>query len=317
MNRQHFLKVCLPIALCLSNFTALWTFARVNNMAIAGNTLEQKALKRTASVNPAPAGENGKLQTAKPRVLEVLPGGYRRINARSGVVIYQKGEDFIVSVDYSQGASLKLFAGDIASPGQNSSTYGGKTPEFKRISAGEALQMIRRTTPAAYCAFNGQFFADFPRDTAQLAYPLRLTGRIVSDGFAPKAQNQGGKLMLELFSSTANIRPFSIEQLRSSPAPEVLVSLSHRVDREANSKVGRTFVGLAQPSSEKQYKLVYVFVSRAATQEHAYLSLRRLGASQVIMLDGGKSTQLQCGNSKYVSFGRPVPQFIVAVTANS
>ncbi|MDR3168631.1 MAG: phosphodiester glycosidase family protein [Candidatus Peribacteria bacterium] len=88
--------------------------------------------------------------------------------------------------------------------------------------------------------------------------------------------------------------------------------------KSPTSSVPRTFVGVRQkiPLTSGGPAYVYILVSTAMQQQTAYDTLINFGCdgSEIIMFDGGGSTQMKVGTTLIASSDspdRPVPTFIV------
>ncbi|MCL2925535.1 MAG: phosphodiester glycosidase family protein, partial [Trichodesmium sp. MAG_R04] len=64
------------------------------------------------------------------------------------------------------------------------------------------------------------------------------------------------------------------------------------------------------------HETILIFTSKQATQPHATNVLKSFGATQVIMLDGGGSTQLTCQGNNYINSPRTIPQMITISSRN-
>lgn len=245
-----------------------------------------------------------------------LPDGFRSVETAPGVEVLSNGTDYVISLDLKAGGFLKLLAGDYSHSGSRKSGYGGVTPELARMSASEAMKRSTDTMPGSRCVVNGSFFANFERATAEIAFPLKSGGKIVSDGFAPLDRHRGKKLTLMIYSDGARIVPFKesdIDSFRQNGAQDSVVSLSSEVnvDSKQDARIGRTYLGLADRQSNGLYRKAHLFVSPASSQSHARKILEAFGAGPVMQFDGGGSSQLQCGPRAYVRSPRTVPQFLV------
>lgn len=241
-----------------------------------------------------------------------VANGFSKVQASSGLEIYSNGVDFVLSFDLNGPGSMSMITGKKIGRGGHSG-YGGSSPEFERLSSQQAMQKGLSSDRKSQCVFNGSYFANLQAESAQLAFPLKTGGTVISEGFAPLNKHSGKRLLLEIFENGANIRPFgSKNELMSTKSREALVSLSPQVDIDGKKDmaIGRTYIGLGKRRGDGLYEKALIFVSPKSTQLHAELSLKRFGAGPVIMLDGGGSTQLQCRGRKYIPSTRTAPHFI-------
>ncbi len=119
--------------------------------------------------------------------------------------------------------------------------------------------------------------------------------------------------MLEIWPDRAAISPLSEAALAASSAPDLIVGLAENANRRASRPTGRTFAGLADEDGDGRYETLLIFNSETATQPRAAAALRAFGAEDLLMLDGGGSTQLICQGRLYIASGRPIPQTLAVV----
>ncbi|MBI1271750.1 hypothetical protein GC174_15085 [bacterium] len=257
--------------------------------------------------------------TSSDKTSASVPNGYRLLDSEKGVKIFSDGRDYVVSVNLKDGGSLKLMAGDYSHAGSRKSGYGGVSPELRRMSAAEALIKSASSDRGSKCVVNGSFFADFDKPVAEIAFPLKVGGKPVSDGFAPVNKHAGKRLTLMLYPNGARIVPFNeadIDSFRQNGVLDSIVSLSPdvNIDGRKDAKLGRTFLGLSQKGADGLYSSALVFVSPSASQSDAETALKRFGAEQIVQFDGGGSSQLLCKDGLSIKSSRTVPQFLVIGT---
>ncbi len=155
----------------------------------------------------------------------------------------------------------------------------------------------------AFCVTNGLFFY-MPEYPTRLAFPLKVDGTIVTDGWGVQTY-PGQKLMLELWDDHADITalsPRSPEQL-DRPKPD---RRADRRSQQAHQILGRAHLRRrGRPERSRQLETVLVFNSSSSLQSGAAEVLRSFGADKVMMLDGGGSTQLLCKSGWYIRSDRP------------
>ena len=262
---------------------------------------------------PGQDAETAESLTGKPIL------GFRKIDSAPAVNLYQSGNDYVVSADLAFGAELDLLTGDLVNTGRKS-VYGGPDPDFKRMTLSQALGKERVVHPDVFCVANAQFFSNLRGSSAPVAFPLKIEGKVLSEGFAAVSKHFGKRLTLEINSDSANIVPFDnnkIEQFRNLKSNDAVVSLdpSVNIDGSAAVRVGRTFLGLGDPDKNGNYKHVFLFVSSASTQDHAENVLRDFGAQKIMMFDGGDSSQLISKKDHLIETGRTIPQFLAIIPA--
>jgi Phosphodiester glycosidase len=242
-----------------------------------------------------------------------IPAGFYPVSTGSGVALYRKdypggNPDYMQVVDLSRGGRVSLRHAGIADPGSSGGAYGGANPTFSRELVVDAWDIFRIQDPNAFCITNGAFFST-DANPAPLAFPLKVDGAILSDGYAGN-EYPDQKLMLELWEEQADIRPLTLESLYTSQAPHILGGLSEDADKSPEEYLGRTFAGVLDGDLDGTYEIVLIFNSQTTRQADAARVLRNFGAEKVIMLDGGASTQLTCLGTPHIGSLRPVPQFL-------
>ena len=245
------------------------------------------------------------------------PPGFRLVLSVPGVRLYQKDypkgtPDFVQVIELDKGAAVRLYHGPVAEPGEGEGVYGGDNPRFKRRSMQSFWDEFSSSDPNAFCIANGQFFY-LPEDPTRIAFPLKVDGEVVSDGYGIN-EYPGKKLMLELWADRADIRELTRESLYGSTAPNVIAGLTEEANKKGKFYVGRTFTGIDDRDGDGSYETVFIFNTLSARQVDAADVLKSFGADKVMMLDGGGSTQLICQGNSYVRSERFVPQ-AVAVAA--
>ena len=116
--------------------------------------------------------------------------------------------------------------------------------------------------------------------------------------------------MLEVWNNRALISKFQSNNLQFSIATNFIVGLQENADKGVEDQTGRTFVGVQDKDGDRLYETILIFTSKQATQPHATNVLKSFGATQVMMLDGGGSTQLICQGNNYIDSQRTIPQMI-------
>lgn len=246
-----------------------------------------------------------------------IPEGFILVLQDTGVELYQReyengSPDFVQVVRLDQGAAVHFLTGPIHDPGTGAGVYGGDNPLIYKQKLQAAWDNYFAASPNVFCLSNGQFFSTNDNPTP-LAFPLKTGGKIVSDGYG-LYEYPDQKLILQIWLDHAEITSLTKEFLYGSSAPEILAGLSENANKGSDSPVGRTFAGVADLNGDGKNETVLFFNSKFSQQKAAAQVLRDFGASQVIMFDGGGSTQLICKGSSYVTSDRIIPQTI-AVTS--
>ncbi|MDX1687921.1 MAG: hypothetical protein R3248_08055 [Candidatus Promineifilaceae bacterium] len=259
-----------------------------------------------------------------------VPDEFTPAAAAPGVHVYHRhGDDgafeYIQIVDLSAGARLAFLHGPIADPGAGRGIYGGNSPSIRR----QFLSAIWNALPhgdseaaeaSVLCLTNGQFFLNTRRgawvDPTELAFPVKSDGVILSEGYE-RWKFRAQKVMLEIWpGGWATISPFSGFALYRSAAPDIMVGLSERARVRSFEELGRTYVGVADGDQDGLGEILLLYSATAATQETAVDTLRTFGAREIMMLDGGGSTQLLCQGQSFIFRARPLPQTIATIPAD-
>lgn len=247
-----------------------------------------------------------------------VPPGFRQIDSARGVQLFRKdyrngSPDYVQVVNLGHGAAVEVLHGQIKEPRDGRGVYGGDDPRMTSRSLESYWAEIKQRFRAPFCVTNGQFFY-MPEYPTRLPFPLKKDGVIISDGYG-KNQYPNQKLMLEIWPDRLDISPLTAEALQSSTAPDIIAGLTEEANKRAKQKVGRTFVGIDDLNSDGAFEILLVFNTSTAKQSDAAEVLRDFGADKVMMLDGGGSTQLQCGNKAYIASDRAIPQAIAILAA--
>jgi hypothetical protein len=227
-----------------------------------------------------------------------------------GIKLHQHDKDYVQEIDLSQGATVQLLYGMITDPGTGKGAYGGNEPLLTRETLQQAWDYFFSTNQKAICITNGQFFRNDDRASTGLAFPVKANGDILTEGYAGDSEYPDEQLMLYIYGDRADIGDLDIRELYSSDAANIIGGLKPDADKGLNTETGRTFVGVKDSNYDGLSETVLIFTSQSATQYRAAEVLRYFGASEVIMLDGGGSTQLICNNTSYISSPRTIPQTI-------
>ncbi len=248
----------------------------------------------------------------------VIPEGFYLIDSDRGVSLYRKdyikgNPDFVQRIDLSLGARLELMHGKITEARPTKGDYGGPDPRMTSLLMETYWYELNQIDPKAFCVTNGLFFY-MPEYPTRLAFPLKINGKLVTDGWG-KETYLGEQLLLELWQNHASITPLNAGSLKMSSAPNLIGGLTEEANKRAKYSVGRTFIGIDDWDSDGESEIVLILNTLTATQNAAADTLKSFGADQVIMLDGGGSTQLLCEGGAYIHSDRPVPQAIGVIAA--
>jgi hypothetical protein len=171
--------------------------------------------------------------------------------------------------------------------------------------------------------FTGQFFNP-ANDPTQIANGVaqavpKLMGPgydkwIITEGADTDLKWEGKKLTLEIWPGvSAQIFRYSLDNFFDlSHAPTAFVGYTEDADKSPAIATKRTFWGTGMivgdsPPFIVDYRLLFVFISESATQLTAASTLRRFGAVEVRMSDGGGSVMLSIARQPYINGGSKVP----------
>jgi hypothetical protein len=259
--------------------------------------------------------------TTKPVFAQEIPGGFQLIAQQPGVWLYRKDypngtPDYVQIIDLTQGASVDLLYGaPVAMNNQrNQGMFGGPNPSFRQKAIRSYWDEYSSSQPGAFCVTNGQFFY-MPESPTPLALPLLVDHQLLAEGFG-YPQYPEKQLMLALWSDHADILPLSPENLAGTTAESVIGGLTEEANKKPKNSVGRTFMGIWDKDGDLFNETIAIYTTRTATQPEAARTVRSFGATKVMMLDGGGSTQLICQGQTYIDTTRAIPQAI-GVSAGS
>ena len=251
-----------------------------------------------------------------------IPSGFSLIDSDTGVSFYERTvsggvPDYVLVVDLTQ-AELRSTIGAVASAGSGSGALGGDDPTINKESLSTHWSNARGTWSDAFAVFNGQFFST-ASDPTGLAFSLKMDGAHVSDGYGIAYEFPGeiDQLTVDNASGEASIDTFDSAYFGASYSPdEFIAGLDEWADKGIYSYTDRTFIGTEDTDSDGVGDVLLVFVSQLATQPYAANTLYDFGADDVIMFDGGGSTQLLVNGSSYVSSSRQIPHAFVVVAGS-
>ncbi|MEW5869478.1 MAG: hypothetical protein AB1894_09390 [Chloroflexota bacterium] len=248
-----------------------------------------------------------------------IPPGFELLLSAEGAELYQKdypngSPDYVQVLDLRAGARVRLQYAQVIEPRPNKGVYGGADPRFSLQPLAMFWRQAVAEHPNTFCVANGGFFY-MPEAPTRLAFPLKVDGQVISDGWAIE-QYPEQKLMLELWGERADITPLTQEALYGSSAPDILAGLTEEANKRAKYAVGRTFVGLADGNGDGAFEIFLMLNTATAVQSEVASVLRDFGAEKVMMLDGGGSAQLTCQGEGYLKSERLIPQALAMRAAS-
>lgn len=260
------------------------------------------------------------LQIINTGELKAIPPGFKLIKTGIGIEVYSDLlGDYIQTVDLTENAEIVFLQGERVGDGV-AAAYGGINPQFQRQSLGEFWQnLIQRYQNRAFSICNGQFFKG--GDPTELAFPVQTEGKIVSTGYAGSEEFPDEKVVFGVMEKVAEIVPFSENsnfENTNFPYKEAIVGIRKEgaiepekwYSKDPLIERPRTFLGVADRNLDKQNETVLILTSQGKTQAGAADLLLKFGATQVMMLDGGGSTQLNILGEEVLSSTDPVSRTI-------
>lgn len=260
------------------------------------------------------------LQIINTGELKAIPPEFKLVKTGIGIEVYSNSiGDYIQMVDLTKNAEIVFLQGERVGDGV-AAAYGGINPQFQRQSlAGFWQDLVQQYENRAFSICNGQFFKG--GDPTELAFPVQTEGKIVSTGYAGIEEFPNEKVVFGVIDKIAEIIPFSensnfkqtdfpyeeaIVGIRKEGAiePEKWYSKDPLVERP------RTFLGVADRNLDNRNETVLILTSQGKTQQGAADLLFKFGATQVMMLDGGGSTQLNILGEEVLSSTDPVSRTI-------
>jgi hypothetical protein len=249
-----------------------------------------------------------------------IPEGFHLVSSTMGAQLYQKSysngtPDYVQVIYLRQGAAVELLVGELQETRPGKGVFGGDDPRIQSRSLEGFWKEATSIDENAFCVTNGSFFY-MPESPTRLPFPLKIDGKIVSDGYAKK-EFEGEKLMLALWADRADILELSQEALYASSAPNILGGLHEDANKNSKKYVGRTFVGVKDGDQDGASEIILIFNTLSARTSDAAKALRRFGADKVMMFDGGGSTQLICQGKDYIKSDRYIPQAIAVIAGDA
>lgn len=240
-----------------------------------------------------------------------IPAGFRLILTDVGVRVYQKdytggAPDYVTIVDLRRG-TLRNFTGSVSN---NESIF----PRTLRTFWNDAVAQ-NSSSRKTKVAINGTFFAvkDQLVPTAEgIAFGLKADWWRMSYGYAVQSEFPGLIRTLAFDSNfgSSSIQPYSRSTFDGG-IPNVVGGLDPSADKNKNSNIARTFVGVRDDNNDGHSETVMFFSSAYARQAWAVKILGSFGAGSKMMLDGGGSTGLIVDGVTKINPQRQIPQVFI------
>lgn len=253
--------------------------------------------------------DNSRQQTSIQDIVQDI-SAIQTILAVPGIKIYKQKLDYILEIDLQAGAEIKFLFGEMTSKNIGQGAYGGNNPHFRRRNVQEIWQKLSPQNRQLTCLINAQFFRNDQNQSTALAFPIKWQGVKITDGYAGEIEYPTEKKKLIIHKDQVSIANFTPADWFNHASPNILVSLSPDADKGIFTKTGRTFIGASDRNRDGINETILIFASQYATQIHAKRVLEDWQAREMIMLDGGGSTQLICHDKILIDSSRTIPQFI-------
>jgi hypothetical protein len=262
---------------------------------------------------------------------------FQLLSNRPGVTLYRKtypfaSSDYVTIVDL-KSASIRNLTGVV-----NGELIDRQT--LNQFWQEAALQNADRYQ--LQVVINGTFFGAEQTNSADIAFGLKAQGHLITYGYGLNEYPGLNKTFaFDAAAASAQIEPYQSTTFDTA-IPDVIGALDAAADKSSSRRLGRTFVGVINARSNSALDsaldlvpdfpldlvpnsapnsgrdsgrdsapaTVLFFSSAAATQAHAEAVLKRFGAEEVAMLDGGGSTGLIAEGSSYIHTMRPLPHAI-------
>jgi hypothetical protein len=245
------------------------------------------------------------------RSMDYTPLGWESVQLGTGVMLFKKQSEstYVFEVELTQGRKIKAYY-ELAN-GVAQATASTPLPLFDR----RTTQSFTLSNYDWLAAINASFFSASD-DPTSLAFFLKKDGTIISTGYSSHSNatsekprkyfaiNYSGNNGSAFIGGaqwtsylTGNTSAYSDMQERFQSFQNVFVGLDPLMnEKQPNSSIPRTMVGISSQGGST----VYILVASAKQQAEANSILTNIfGCSNVVMFDGGGSTQFKSINANY------------------
>jgi hypothetical protein len=205
-----------------------------------------------------------------------------------------KGNPHIVEIDLSK-ASLRSLSGKPSPTGKVGQMA------FKEFAAPNKNKEVPKVM------INGTFFQEYDKPTG-IAFGLKQNHQLITYGYGLK-EFPDKTLTIAWSQGRISIDPYS-RRTFDGAMPNVVGALAATAGKNADKLLARTFIGTKDLRDDSAYKTVLFFSSESASQNEAETTLKKFGAEQVAMLDGGASTGLMINGKIIMQPKTQLPQTI-------
>ncbi len=209
-----------------------------------------------------------------------------------------KGNPHVIEIDLSK-AELRSLSGK--------PTPTGKVGQmaFEEFAAPNKKKEVPKVM------INGTFFQEYNKPTG-IAFGLKQNRQLITYGYGLK-EFPDKTLTVAWSQGRISIDPYS-RRTFDGAMPNVVGALAATAGKNANQPLARTFIGTKNLRDDSAYKTVLFFSSEGASQSEAEATLKKFGAEQVAMLDGGASTGLMVNSKIIMQPHTQLPQTIGVFT---
>lgn len=248
--------------------------------------------------------------TTTARAAVTVPSGFTTMLSDTGVKVYRKtysngSPDYVTVVDL-RSATLRNFTGWVS----GEAVYRKTLQTFWNDAVAQNTSSRR-----AKVVLNGTFFATNDRDPnppVGISFGLKADWWQMSYGYGVGNEYPG---LIRTFAFDNDFKSSSIQpydrRTFDSGIPNVIGGLDRTADKQKNSSIARTFVGVRDDNNDGHSETIMFFSSKQATQALAHNTLRSFGAGTTMMLDGGGSGGLIVDGTSHIKPSRSIPQAFV------
>lgn len=270
----------------------------------------------------------GEKEPAATSNIPQLPPNWQQLDSAGGVILgmntYNRNgnndTDYIVIVDLAAGGGIRILDSVYSAAGSCSPVFYAWQVTG---TSGNAFWSLFKTTNS-FAMANLQFFnyTGSQSDTDQVCYPVYYQGKYSSQGCADGTcggdQSFGKRILI--LTDTISVLPYpdSVPCI-NYPVPAgtmaAVVGNTPLTNREGAAYVARTYIA-------KQGTKLILYTAKYARDIDVYTVLQQefnVAATDIIMFDGGGSTQMICNGIPYIpsSDNRKVPSAIEIYSAGT
>lgn len=247
-----------------------------------------------------------------------------------GVDLSGNGENRVITVDLASGAKIGLMFGDVQALNKGQGMFGGNDTKFTFHGLNHYWQLARDIGAVCVSSAGG-----WELGNPHLRHPLKVNGIVATEGWDTQGLSKGSLVMLELFGNSARISPLSSkEQFYGSSAQNILVgyhwddpgdNLGDNENNGGSRGTSRTVLGIKNDG-----KTIVIAVHKGdiifhpgANNQHGdkttmveYMENLGISRENLLVLDGGKTTQLNCEGETLIK-GQVLPSAIAVIPAGT